>query len=203
MEGKLEKVGSARQRSQAETKNRLLASAVKLFGEKGSSKTTTKEIATEAEVAVGTVYLHFSDKDALLKEVLKLALVRLKQELAKQPAAPGEGYALVRNKMTSLADFTLHFPDLARVLFDSGNLASKAGREALDFLTKSQENGLLAGISAGYYRGDLHSGLTAMAMVGILSNILGYWAQNPEAVSKTEVVEVLTELRMNGLKPLT
>lgn len=201
MEGKLEKLPNARQRSQADTRARLLETAAQLFAKHGSTKTTTKDLASGAGVAVGTVYLHFKDKDELLQAVLKTALARLKQELGKQSPSESDGPTLVREKMEGLASFTQRFPDLAAVLFDAGNLTTAPGREALDFLTKSQENGLMAGITAGYYRGDLHSGLAARAMVGILLQVLGWWGQNPQAVSKTEVIEVLTEMRLNGLGP--
>lgn len=202
MEGQPQKPPNARQRSQKETRERLLAAAAELFAKNGCIKTTTKELANQAEVSVGTVYLHFQDKDALLQEVLKTSLVHLKQELGKIQPGETDGFSIVQAKMNGLANFTRRFPDLAAVLFDPGNLASRPGREAADFLTRSQENGLMAGISAGYYRGDLHSGLAAKALVGILVQILGWWARNHKAASQTEIVEILTELRMNGLKPV-
>ncbi|MBU8871639.1 MAG: TetR/AcrR family transcriptional regulator [Gemmatimonadales bacterium] len=200
MEGQLQKLSNARQRSQAETRGRLLKAATKLFAEKGCSNTTTGALASEAGVAVGTVYLHFKDKDALLNAVLKSALARLKQELGKTTPNKQDGHSLVQEKMLGLANYTQSFSDLAAVLFDGGNLSTIPGKEALDILIKSQENGLMVGISDGYYRGDLHSGLAARAQVGVLVQILGWWAKNPQAVDKAEVVEVLTELRLNGLK---
>lgn len=200
MEGQPQKLPNARQRSQIETRTRLLEVAAHLFAQDGCNKTTTKNLASHAGVAVGTVYLHFGDKDALLQEVLKTSISRLKQEMGKISPGETDGFSLVQAKMNGLANFTRRFPDLAAVLFDPGNLATPAGQEAANFLTKSQENGLMAGISAGYYRGDLHSGLAARALVGILVQILGWWARNPQAASQTEIVEILTELRMNGLK---
>ncbi len=189
---------NARQRSQSETRNRLLESSARLFALNGSKNTRTKDIAREAQVAVGTLYLHFKDKDALLKEVLRLALSRLKQEIAK--LLPNEKDP-VTNKMEALAEFTLHFPHLAAVLFDGSNLATTPGQDALAFLTMSQEKGLLEGVAQGYYRGDIHSGLAARAMVGSLIQVLFWWAKNPELITKAEVVRSLTILRMEGLNP--
>ncbi len=191
---------NARQRSQQATRLRLLESAARLFAKKGSKNTRTNDIAQNAEVAVGTVYLHFKDKDALLKEVLKEALTRLKQEIAKYPS---DSNNLVWNKMAALASFTEHFPNLAAVLFDGSNLATTPGKEAFDFLASSQERGLIEGIAKGYYRGDIHSGLAARAMVGSLIQVLSWWVKNPEAVTKEEVIESLTSLRLEGLAPRT
>jgi len=45
---------------------RIIAAARKRFDHYGVSKTTMQEIATDAGVAVGTVYLYFANKDALI-----------------------------------------------------------------------------------------------------------------------------------------
>jgi len=195
-------IASARQRSQIETRRRLLDAATTLYFEQGARGTRTNDVAAAAGVAVGTVYLHFKDKDALLAEILRQGLVRMKQELAKLPADDGRsGYAAVRSKMTAIAAFCERYPAEAAILFDPGNLTTAPGQEIQEFLTDSQERGLLTGIADGYYRGDLHSGLVARALVGILLQVLGWWARNPGAVSRGEVIEVLTEIRMNGLQP--
>lgn len=196
MQGERESIANARQRSQETTRQRLLECAAQLFAAYGSVGTRTGDIARAAEVAVGTVYLHFKDKDALLKEVLRLALTRLRQELAQnspQSSSP------VRDKMLALASFTEKFPDLAAVLFNGGNLSTTPGQEALGFLTMSQERGLTEGVSLGYYRGDLNSAIAARAMVGSMVQVLGWWARHPEAATSEEIVQVLTVLRMEGL----
>ena len=191
---------NARQRSQQETRRRLLAAAIELYGEKGSAGTTIKHIATAAGVAVGTVYLHFQDSQALLHEVLKLALARLRQELAKFADPELVGRDVVVAKMEGLVSFVEHFPDLASILFDSGHLTTTPGKEALEYLTRSQEKGLLTGIAQGYYRGDLNTALVARAQVGVLAHTLGWWCRNPEAASRQEVLNALVELRMSGLQ---
>ena len=43
----------------------VLATASRLFAEKGYSQTTTAEIAREAKVAEGTLYHHFGSKDGI------------------------------------------------------------------------------------------------------------------------------------------
>lgn len=197
MQGEPQPLPGARRRSQESTRQRLLEAATTLFARQGAAHTRTADIARLAEVAVGTVYLHFQDKDALLKEVLRLALARLKQELLKSPSPSQQP---VRDKMVALAAFTEHFPDLAAVLFSGSSLSTTPGQEALDFLTQSQERGLLEGVSHGYYRGDINSAVAARAMVGSLVQVLGWWARFPEAATREEVIEALTVLRLDGLR---
>lgn len=50
---------------------RIVAAATKLFAEKGYAHTVVGQIAVEARVSKGLVYVHFPSKEALLGEVLK------------------------------------------------------------------------------------------------------------------------------------
>lgn len=51
-------------------KKNLLYAAQELFLEKGVSKTSISEITERAQVAKGTFYLYFTDKEALLEQLL-------------------------------------------------------------------------------------------------------------------------------------
>lgn len=51
--------------------NKLLTIAEYHFKNNGFEKTDMREIAAEAEVAVGTVYLHFHNKEELYQQVVK------------------------------------------------------------------------------------------------------------------------------------
>ncbi len=54
-----------------DTKEKILKSALKLFSQKGYLRTTTKEIAKEAQVAEVTLFRYFTSKEALFIDVLK------------------------------------------------------------------------------------------------------------------------------------
>ena len=54
-----------------ETRKRLIAAGERLFSQKGFHNTTSKEIAKEAGVAIGSFYAYFVDKKALFIDVLK------------------------------------------------------------------------------------------------------------------------------------
>jgi AcrR family transcriptional regulator len=56
---------SRRERRKADTRRRLLAAARRLFVERGYDGTRPQDVARSADVAVGTFYLHFTDKRAL------------------------------------------------------------------------------------------------------------------------------------------
>lgn len=67
----------------------ILRSAERLFQHYGYGKTTVADIAREANIGVGTVYLEFSSKEAIVAE---LSVQRLRSVLsAMRKAAAGQG----------------------------------------------------------------------------------------------------------------
>jgi len=60
-----------RDRQKKLTAQTILEAAKKLFAEQGFDNTTTRAIATEAGVGIGTVFAHYPDKASLLGEALR------------------------------------------------------------------------------------------------------------------------------------
>lgn len=62
-------------------KSRILNSALVLFVEKGFHATTLPEIAKHANVAAGTIYLYFKNKEDLVNMVWQVNKLKLKETL--------------------------------------------------------------------------------------------------------------------------
>src|SRR4030043_82903 len=79
---------AAKNQHDAKTKfNRILESAIKVFARKGFHKSRISEIAAEAEVADGTIYLYFKNKDDILIRLFENSLERI---IANQRAELGK-----------------------------------------------------------------------------------------------------------------
>jgi hypothetical protein len=74
--------------AEAERRQTILAAAERLLRHYGPGKTTIAEIAREADVGVGTVYLEFSSKDAILEALSAGTTTRSSPPCARRPA-PG------------------------------------------------------------------------------------------------------------------
>ena len=59
-------VTSARKASREDKRRRIIDAAVEVFAEKGFWNARVSEIAEEAHVADGTIYLYFKSKDDIL-----------------------------------------------------------------------------------------------------------------------------------------
>lgn len=55
----------------SETRDRILEAAVRVFSREGFDRASVKSIAEEAEVAVGSIYNHFRNKDDLLISIFE------------------------------------------------------------------------------------------------------------------------------------
>jgi AcrR family transcriptional regulator len=73
----------------AERRQAIIEAAMDEFIARGFAATRLDDVARHAGVAKGTIYLHFSDKEALFQELIRTALVPLIGRLAAPPP-PGK-----------------------------------------------------------------------------------------------------------------
>jgi AcrR family transcriptional regulator len=78
---------SRKERDRQLRRSDILKAAEHIFALKGYYKATIRDIAKEAQYAIGTVYLHFKDKDALyfalLEEKLKSMFLSIKEKIGQ------------------------------------------------------------------------------------------------------------------------
>ncbi len=64
----------ARAKRSAERRDAILAAALDEFAARGFAATRLDDVARRADVAKGTIYLHFADKEALFEELIRIEL---------------------------------------------------------------------------------------------------------------------------------
>lgn len=94
-----------RSKEEAErTRQRILASALSLFAQKGYEHTTFNDISARLKLTKGAVYWHFKSKEALLVELVHLALERF-HRVVEQSMPKGElTFPAVAKMMVSTAE---------------------------------------------------------------------------------------------------
>ena len=79
----------------SERRAQLLSIAAKLIASRGYSATTVRDIADQAGILSGSLYHHFSSKEAILEEILRSFMGGLLDEfLAIEAAGSGPGQVL-------------------------------------------------------------------------------------------------------------
>ncbi|MGY1900807.1 TetR/AcrR family transcriptional regulator [Nocardia gipuzkoensis] len=66
------------------TREHILDTAARLFGERGIADTSTNRIAVEAGVSIGTVYRYFADRAVLVEELLERLLESIERRFTQQ-----------------------------------------------------------------------------------------------------------------------
>src|SRR5690349_24789470 len=100
---------TAQERKQHERqarRRRIQRAARSVFAEKGYAKTSIEQIAREASLSVGAIYLYFRSKEdlyvSLLEETLELFDTEIGQLRGRADGNPGEG-------LTSVWSFLTHW----------------------------------------------------------------------------------------------
>src|SRR5574344_1261047 len=88
------------QKDAERTREKILASALALFVEKGYERTTFEDIARRLRMTKGAVYWHFPSKENLLVELIRGMIERFSREMIAESHFPDRiTYAEVRDVM--------------------------------------------------------------------------------------------------------
>lgn len=190
---------NARERSRIETRKRLMEKGAELFAERGFANTRATDVAKAAGVAVGTLYLHFGDKRALLRAILFEGVEGLLNSLRRLAENPPEDLSEAVQKQSELmVQFAEDNPRMGRLLFDPESVRSRVSTEFSDYLVSMQEKRLRARMAAGQVSPELDPVVASHALVGMYMQVLDWWTRNPGGATREAVVDTLTRLRLSG-----
>jgi TetR/AcrR family fatty acid metabolism transcriptional regulator len=191
---------NARQQGRLETRRRLIEAGKKLFASRGFARTRATDISREAGVAVGTLYVHFTDKEELLREILFQGFAEIHAVVRR---IADTKYATVseseRAHAEALVGYAAEHPALFQISFSTEVTATAAGAELLEFVTAHQEQRLREGMAEGYFRADLDPAVAARAVIGMLIQVLHWWTQDTSRAPREVVIDTVTGLRLSGL----
>lgn len=155
--------------------DRILESAIKVFARKGFHKSRISEIAAEAEVADGTIYLYFKNKDDILIRLFEHSLERIIAELRTKISQEPDAMAKLRCFIQMHLDLVNRNPHLAAVLQVELRQSNKFMKEYeptrfIDYLNLIAEI-IREGQAQGRIRTDVSPGIVKRALFGALDEI--------------------------------
>jgi AcrR family transcriptional regulator len=191
---------NARDRSRIETRRRLLETGLQLFSQQGVADTRASDVASASGVAVGTLYLHFKDKQGLLRAILFEGIEELMSALQHMAAFPApDPPAAVRAHTEVLVRFAESHPGLCRILFDPESVRTNISTEITAHLVSMQEKRLRERMASGLVPDCIDPVVAAHGAVGMILQVLDWWTRNPGEVTADTVIETLTHLRLSGV----
>ena len=158
-----------RKREQQRRRNQIIDAAEAVIERRGFRRATMDEIAEEAELSKGTLYLYFSQKAALYLAINKKGLQKLNDECIEVMKQDKAGVELVRSLGETFLSFTTAHPEYTKALIYYESLIEKEqleeleiaeeceeiGQQLLMYLTRAIQVGMQDGhTDLGFYAGD-------------------------------------------------
>lgn len=157
----------------------ILRAAIKLFARKGFFNSKVADIAGEAGIADGTVYLYFKGKDEILHSIFDRAMAEFiaegRRELAKIPDPESRLNRIAELHLEKLGadrDLAIVFQVELRGSTKFMQEFSAAGfAEYLDIICKT----IAEGQKSGTFREDLNPVIGAKILYGALDEMVTNW----------------------------
>jgi TetR/AcrR family fatty acid metabolism transcriptional regulator len=186
-----------------EKSRQIITAAVRVFARNGYYNSRVSDIAKEAGIASGTIYLYFKTKDdilvALFREKMAAFVASLRKAITGEPDAVAKLRRLV----------TLHFkileadPDLAEVVqvelrqghkFFRGASAAEVGAYFALIGSVLEE-----GVESGLFRKDLPIKVATKALFGAMDQMATSWVLGKRAYRLSETSEAVADLFLQGI----
>jgi len=184
---------------------RIIQAATKMFARKGFYKTRISEIAMEAQVADGTVYIYFENKDdiliSLFEEQMKVVIDNMVGQISKEddPVKKLEKFALIHLQLIE------QNPNMAEIIQVEVRQSSKFMKEYknekfaqyLDLIgeivREGQENGV--------FKKEVIPGIAKRAFFGALDEMSRFWvlSTRKQYDIKTAAKQI-SEYFLNGIQ---
>ena len=184
---------------------RIIKAATKMFARKGFYKTRISEIAKEAKVADGTVYIYFENKDdiliSLFEEQMKAVMDNMVEQISEEtdPAKKLEKFALIHLQLIE------QNPNMAEIIQVEVRQSSKFMKEYknekfvqyLDLIAEIVREGQEKRI----FKKEVIPGMAKRAFFGALDEMSRFWvlSTRKQYDIKTAAKQI-SEYFLNGIQ---
>jgi TetR/AcrR family fatty acid metabolism transcriptional regulator len=197
--------GSSMRQKNQEKYKRIIDAATKVFAEKGFYKAKVSEIAQQAGVADGTIYIYFDHKDdiliSLFEEKMKEVLNNMKEQISSEtdPLRKIEKFALVHLQLIR------DNKDIAEIIQVELRQSSKFMKnyhntkffEYLDLIGDIIEEGK----ERGLIRDDILPGIAKRAFFGALDEMSRFWVLSKKPKYDIETAsQQISSFFINGIR---
>ncbi|HKN00529.1 MAG TPA: TetR/AcrR family transcriptional regulator [Candidatus Binataceae bacterium] len=108
------------ERRRGKTRIDLLEAAERVIARKGYYNTRIADIATEADVGLGTFYLHFKTKNEIFIELIDYGAGQLREDLIQAKAGVESPAEKLRITIGTILDAAAEAPESFRIVFGHG-----------------------------------------------------------------------------------
>ncbi len=181
------------------TRTKLLAAAEVVLGEKGVERASIAEITERAGVALGTFYLYFPHKQAVLIELVDELGTRLRRSLSKAVAGLTDRLEIERAGFREFFRFAHEHHRLHRIVRQCEFVDPEVYHRYYERLAKRYAQGLQAAMDAGQIR-RLEAEPLAYSLMGVADFIAMWvlWRDDADLPKVLEQVMAFVERGMSA-----
>ena len=190
-------------KNKTEKYNNILNSSGAIFAKYGFHKATISQIASQAGVADGTLYLYFKNKEDLLYQ---FANFKTEQIFKKMHSVVKEGknaeeklYNLIKCHLTEFQNdknMAIIFQSEVRYLRNMESQFKDISKMYLDLLSEIIEQGQIE----GSLRKDLFVGLVKRFILGAVEGVINTWVSADGRYDLVSMAKPLVSLYLAGIK---
>jgi TetR/AcrR family fatty acid metabolism transcriptional regulator len=183
--------------------HQILEAAVKVFARQGFHQSTVAEIAKEAGVADGTIYLYFKNKDDILVQFFSFRAKQVFESFRAEVDRAQTSLDKLRNVVRChLAEFQRD-RDGAVVYqvetHQNSRLAEAQIREMSQMYRDLISEIVEQGQQEGTIRRDLYVGLVKRFVIGAVDEVINTWLHSDREYDLVSMADPLVELFIKGI----
>jgi TetR/AcrR family fatty acid metabolism transcriptional regulator len=187
----------------ADKYHQILEAAVKVFAHQGFFQSTISQIAKDAGVADGTIYLYFKNKEDILVQIFSYKTKQVFDRFREEVDRADNAIDKLRNLITRHLEEFQRDRNMAVVYqsetHQSVRLAEDQIREMskmyLDIVTEIIEQGQ----EEGSIRKDLYIGLVKRFILGGVDEVINTWLHSKSDYNLVSMAEPLVDLFLRGI----
>lgn len=181
----------------------ILEAAIRVFARSGYHSSTVSQIAREAGVADGTIYLYFKNKDDILENFFsyKTALVfdRFKEEVGLADNALEKLQKLIYRHLSEFEqnrDMAVVYQTETRI---RRRVSDAKIKEMSDMYFGLVSEIITQGQKEGVIRSNLHIPLVKQLIIGAVDEVITSWLYSSRKYALTSMAGPLVELLVQGV----
>jgi AcrR family transcriptional regulator len=185
------------QRRKEKTRQELLAAARKVLAEKGYHNAKIIDMATAADIGVGTFYLYYPTKDALFLELVEETAQSLKKQIEDARAAVEGATEKIRMANHAFFRFAQENRELLKIVFGHGNTFNELLRQVYAMFVADAADRFTEGVTREEFR-SLPPYIIANSLVGMFAQVVSWWIEQDEP-SAEAMAEIMTDFVLHGI----
>ncbi len=183
--------------------HRILEAAVKVFARQGFHQSTVAQIAKEAGVADGTIYLYFKNKDDILVHFFGFKAKQVFDRFREEVARGADSLEKLRNLVrVHLSEFQRD-PDMAIVYHVETHQISRLAEDQIRVMGKMYHDIISDIVEEGQQKGllrrDLYLSLVKRLILGAVNETIGAWLHSGRSYDLISMADPLAELFITGI----